>query len=223
MLSNRVDWRIFLFELKYPALGYKTVVNWSRPFFTIDNYNVYQFPISFAPSYPEPWSRPSSVKPSYQYHLELLSSLLIGLLSDMLPLSTWNKPEKGPLWTPPLFDTWSWNQYKAVFAGLPHSSNQAEGCYNGYKSLVPCNNPSLWKFVGCLNLKQVITDTKIASNLNRGDPSRRQLLHYARYNDLSWSSWQLLQHLIDVFMYLIFYTKLMLNVYFLFPSRIYGG
>ena len=119
MLSNRVDWRIFLFELKYPALGYKTVVNWSRPFFTIDNYNVYQFPISFAPSYPEPWSRPSSVKPSYQYHLELLSSLLIGLLSDMLPLSTWNKPEKGPLLTPPLFDTWSWNQYKAVFHTPP--------------------------------------------------------------------------------------------------------
>ena len=74
----------------------------------------------------------------------------------------------------PLFDTWSWNQHETVLARLPRSSNLAEGWHNGFKSLVSCTNPTLWKFLDCLKLEQAITDTKIASFLNRDDPPRRQ-------------------------------------------------
>ena len=54
--------------------------------------------------------------------------------------------------TPPIFDTWSWNQHDTVLAGLPRSSNLAEGWHNGFKSLVKCTKPTVWKFMECLKL-----------------------------------------------------------------------
>ena len=87
MLSNRVDWRIFLFELKYPALGYKN----SRQL--IQTIILLLISDQLWPIYSRTLIQ--TFKPSY--HLELLSSLLIGLHSDIDQLYTWNIPGKIPL------------------------------------------------------------------------------------------------------------------------------
>ena len=69
--------------------------------------------------------------------------------------------------TNPLFDRWSWNQNDAVLSSLPRSSNMVEGWHNGFKNLVSCSNPTIWKFMDCLKLKQALTDSQIAKHLNR--------------------------------------------------------
>ena len=76
--------------------------------------------------------------------------------------------------TPPLFAQWSWNQYDACQAGLPRSSNMAEGWHNGFKSLVNCSHPTIWKFLDSLKLEQALTDVKLAKNLMREPVEPRQ-------------------------------------------------
>ena len=55
---------------------------------------------------------------------------------------------------PPTFDPWSWNHHDSVICGLPRSSNIAEGWHNGFKTLVACANPTMWRFLDCLKLEQ---------------------------------------------------------------------
>ena len=69
--------------------------------------------------------------------------------------------------------TWSWNHHDSVLCGLPRSSNIAEGWHNGFKSLIACANPTMWRFLDCLKLEQAISDTKITRHLNRDPPPRR--------------------------------------------------
>ena len=83
---------------------------------------------------------------------------------------------------PPTFDTWSWNHHDSVLCGIPRSSNIAEGWHNGFKTLVGCTNPTIWRFFDCLKLEQAITDHKISRHLNRDPPPRREA-KWIRYDE----------------------------------------
>ena len=76
--------------------------------------------------------------------------------------------------TSPLFSPWIWNQRDAVMAGLPRSSNIAEGWHNGFRSLMGCTNPTIWRFIDVLKKEQDLTDWKIAQKLMRQPPPPRQ-------------------------------------------------
>ena len=65
------------------------------------------------------------------------------------------------------FDQWPWNQYEACQAGIPRSSNIAEGWHNGCSSLVGCAHPTVWKFLDALRQEQALSDIKITSHLTR--------------------------------------------------------
>jgi len=69
--------------------------------------------------------------------------------------------------TQPLFSQWSWNQFDACQAGVPRSSNIAEGWHNGFRSLVGCAHPTVWKFLDALKLEQSLTDFKLVQHLMR--------------------------------------------------------
>ena len=93
---------------------------------------------------------------------------------DMAPFTSYFETTwMGTSATEPLFDTWSWNQNEAVLAHLPRSSNIAEGWHNGFKNLVGCSHPTVWKFLDSLKLEQALTDEKIAKRLNRDAPPPR--------------------------------------------------
>ena len=59
------------------------------------------------------------------------------------------------------------NQYEACQAGIPRSSNIAEGWHNGSSSLVSCAHPTVWKFLDAFRLEQALTDIKITSHPTR--------------------------------------------------------
>ena len=59
----------------------------------------------------------------------------------------------------------AWNHHDASLALLPRSSNMAEGCHNGFRSLVRCSNPTIWSFLDTLKLEQGLTDQKITERL----------------------------------------------------------
>ena len=84
--------------------------------------------------------------------------------------STW----MGTSSTSPLFDKDTWNQYDACQAGVPRSSNLAEGWHNGFRSLVGCAHPTVWKFLDALKLEQSLTDLKITQHLMRQPLEPRQ-------------------------------------------------
>ena len=71
----------------------------------------------------------------------------------------------------PLFNQWSWNQWDDTLLGIPRSSNIAEGWHNGFKSLVGCFHPTIWKLLEALKLEQAITDTKFCNHLMRIEES----------------------------------------------------
>jgi len=76
-----------------------------------------------------------------------------------------------------------WNQYDCCLAGLPRSSNLAEGWHNGFRSLVQCTNPTIWKFLEALKLEQGLTDQKITDRLMRRPPPQRAA-KWIRYDSL---------------------------------------
>ena len=84
------------------------------------------------------------------------------LLADMDPFipyfdTTWmGTPNR-----PALFEPSCWNQYDVCLAGLPRSSNLAEGWHNGFRALLGCTNPAIWFFLTALKLEQGLTDQKI--------------------------------------------------------------
>ena len=84
---------------------------------------------------------------------------------------------------PARFDRLSWNQYDCCLAGLPRSSNLAEGWHNGFRSLVQCSNPTIWKFLEALKLEQGLTDQKITERLMRRPPPQRAA-KWIRYDSL---------------------------------------
>ena len=55
--------------------------------------------------------------------------------------------------SPAKFDPACSNQHDSALAGLPRSSNIAEGWHLGFKSLVQCTNPTLWTFLDALKLE----------------------------------------------------------------------
>ena len=75
---------------------------------------------------------------------------------------------------PPLFSHISWNQWDATLCSLPRSSNIAEGWHNGFRSLVNCTHPTIWKFLEALKLEQAVTDGKFCNHLMRNPPPPRQ-------------------------------------------------
>jgi hypothetical protein len=48
------------------------------------------------------------------------------------------------------------------------------GRHNGFRSLVNCSNPTIWKFLEALKLEQAFTDVKITKHLTREAPEPRQ-------------------------------------------------
>lgn len=76
--------------------------------------------------------------------------------------------------SPPLFSPWMWNQHDTVMSGLPRSSNIAEGWHNGFRSLLGCSNPTIWRFIDVLKKEQDLTDWKIAQKLMRSPAPPRQ-------------------------------------------------
>ena len=70
--------------------------------------------------------------------------------------------------TPAMFSPWIWNYHDSVMAGLPRSSNIAEGWHNGFRSLMGCTNPTIWRFLDVL--KKELEDQK----LMRQPPPARQ-------------------------------------------------
>ena len=66
-----------------------------------------------------------------------------------------------------LFDKGTWNQHDAIQAGLPRSKIIVEGWNHGFMSLVTCQNPTIWKFMECIQKEQALTDLKIAQILTR--------------------------------------------------------
>ena len=66
---------------------------------------------------------------------------------------TWIGSVNGP--TAPIFDTFLWNQYDAVLAGLPRSNNLVEGWHNGFQTLFGTSNPKLWTFLLLSRRKRV--------------------------------------------------------------------
>ena len=61
--------------------------------------------------------------------------------------------------------------WDATLLGLSRSSNIAEGWHNGFKSLVDCSHPTIWKFLEALKLEQAITDMKFCNHLIRIEKS----------------------------------------------------
>ena len=75
--------------------------------------------------------------------------------------------------SPAKFDPACWNQHDSVLAGLPRSSNIAEGWHIEFKFLLQCTNPTLWAFLDPLKLEQGLTDQKIADRLMLRAPELR--------------------------------------------------
>lgn len=76
--------------------------------------------------------------------------------------------------TQPLFPHYSWNHHDDSLMLLPRSSNIAEGWHNGFRSMMACSNPTIWKFIDCLKKEQNLTDTKISKRAMREAPPRRE-------------------------------------------------
>ena len=76
--------------------------------------------------------------------------------------------------TDPLYDNGTWNQYDGCLARLDRSANIAEGWHNGFRSLLGCDNPTMWKFMDALKLEQNVTDVKWADHLNRKSPPQQE-------------------------------------------------
>ena len=76
--------------------------------------------------------------------------------------------------TAPRFNVMMWNQFDAVLAKIPRSSNIAEGWHNGFSSMMGCKNPTLWKFLEVLKDEQVFTDVKLTKYNHREDPEPRK-------------------------------------------------
>ena len=102
----------------------------------------------------------------------------LGDICDLFFLLTWlpllttrNIPGK----VFPLYK-WSWNHYEATLAGLPMSSNIAEGWHNGIRSLLNCSHPTTWKFlVVILKLEQSIADSQWYNHLLQIPPPSRHM------------------------------------------------
>ena len=59
-------------------------------------------------------------------------------------------------------------------AGLPRSSNIAEGMHNGFRCLMGCTNPAIWRFIAFLKKEQDLTKWKITQKMLRRPPLLRQ-------------------------------------------------
>ena len=60
----------------------------------------------------------------------------------------------------PTFSHYRWNQHDVTSLLLPRC-NIAEGWHHGFKSMFPCQNPSIWKFLECLKKEQSLTEVKM--------------------------------------------------------------
>ena len=76
--------------------------------------------------------------------------------------------------TNPLFAHEMWNQHEATQLGLPRSSNIVEGWHHGFKSMLSCTKPAIWKFLNCLKAEQTLTDVKMTKRLLQKSPPPRQ-------------------------------------------------
>ena len=67
-----------------------------------------------------------------------------------------------------------WNQHEGVLAGLPRSSNIAEGWYNGFMSLMGCTKPTVWRFLDVLKKEQGRTEWKAGQKILCLPPKPRE-------------------------------------------------
>ena len=87
----------------------------------------------------------------------------------------------------PLFNQWSLNHWDATLLGIPRSSSIAERWHNGFKSLVCCSHPTIWKFLKALKLDQATTDMQFCNHLmrNPSPPSQKKWVQLdARLQDV---------------------------------------
>lgn len=61
-----------------------------------------------------------------------------------------------PIYTPAI-----WSQNYAVLSDLDRTNNKVEGFHNGFKSMMSCDNPTIWTFINNLKLEQALTEFKV--------------------------------------------------------------
>ena len=80
--------------------------------------------------------------------------------------------------------TWvyRWNQHDATTLLLPRSSNIAEGWHHRFRSMLSCQNPSIWKFLECLKKEQSLNEVKMTKMMMREEADPR-LAKWKRYDE----------------------------------------
>ena len=82
----------------------------------------------------------------------------------------------------PTFSHYRWNQHDATALLLSRSSNIAEGWHHGFRSMLFCQNPSIWKFLECLKKEQSLTEVKMTKMMMREEAEPR-LSKWRRYDE----------------------------------------
>ena len=75
--------------------------------------------------------------------------------------------------TNPNFSHDMWNFHDSSVMLLPRSINIAEGFHNGFRSMLSCSNPTIWKFLDCVKDEQDLTDVKLTKKLHKESPEPR--------------------------------------------------
>ena len=74
----------------------------------------------------------------------------------------------------PRFSLDLWNFHDSTLMLLPRSTNLAKGWHHGFKSMLSCHNPTIWRFLDCLKAEQDLTDLKMTRQLMQEDPEPRR-------------------------------------------------
>ena len=82
----------------------------------------------------------------------------------------------------PTFSHYRWNQHDATTLPLPQSSSIAEGWHHPFRSMLSCQNPSIWKFLECLKKEQSLTEVKMTKMMMREEAEPR-LAKWRRYDE----------------------------------------
>ena len=82
----------------------------------------------------------------------------------------------------PTFSHYRWNQHDATRLLLPQSSNIAEGWHHGFRSMLSCQNPSIWKFLECLKKEHSLTEVKMTKMMMR-EEAEPILAKWRRYDE----------------------------------------
>ena len=82
----------------------------------------------------------------------------------------------------PTFSYYRWNQHDITALLLPRSSNIADGWHFGFRSMLSCQNTSIWKFLECLKKGQRITAVKMTKMMMREEAEPR-LTKWRRYDE----------------------------------------